>query len=220
MSRTREKILKDLADGVVNMDEKLTVRACNEALEAGISAYDAIMEGLTKGMEIVNQKYEEEEYFVPEVLVCADAMYAGLSVLRPHLKAESVSEPAKVVIGVVAGDTHDIGKNLVKMMMETSGMEVHDLGRDVPLIEFVETVEKVGARMLCMSTLMTTTMDGMKEVIEMLKDKGIRKKCLVMIGGAPISQSFADSIGADGYAPNAAAAVKKAKMLLAKGAKA
>ncbi len=220
MGKNKQQILKDLADGIVNMDEKFTVTACNEALQAGIPAYEAIMEGLTKGMEIVNQKYEDEEYFVPEVLVCADAMYAGLGVLRPHLKVDAISVPSKVVIGVVSGDTHDIGKNLVKMMMETSGMEVTDLGRDVPLVKFVDTAEKIGANMVCMSTLMTTTMDGMKEVIDMLKARGIRKKTLVMIGGAPISQSFANTIGADAYAPNASAAVKKAKEMLAAGAKA
>lgn len=220
MSKSRQQILKELADGVVNMDEKSTVRACHEALEAGIAAYDAIAEGLTKGMEVVNQKYEDEEYFVPEVLVCADAMYAGLNVLRPHIKTESMGVPAKVVIGVVSGDTHDIGKNLVKMVMETSGMQVFDLGRDVPLKNFVDTVEKEGAQMLCMSTLMTTTMDGMKEVIDMLKSRGLRNKCLVMVGGAPISQSFANAIGADAYAPNASAALKKAREILAEGVRA
>lgn len=214
MSKSREQILQELAAGVINMDEKSTIQAAKEALEAGIDAYDAIMQGLTKGMEAVNDKYECEEYFVPEVLICSDAMYAGLEVLRPHLKSEDVSTPAKVVIGVVQGDTHDIGKNLVKMMMETGGLEMHDLGRDVPLASFVDKAEQVGAHLICMSTLMTTTMDGMNAVIEMLKTRGIRDKYQVMIGGGPISQSFADAIGADGYAANAATAVKRAKELL------
>ncbi|MFA5866844.1 MAG: corrinoid protein [Actinomycetota bacterium] len=213
--RSKEEILRDLAKGVVEMDEAGVIKTAEEALAADIDAYEAIIDGLTVGMQEVNQKYEEEEYFVPEVLVCSDAMYAGLDVLRPHLKTEEMSEPVKVVIGVVQGDTHDIGKNLVKMMMETSGMEVFDLGRDVPLNNFVEKAEEIGARIICLSTLMTTTMDGMKQVIDMLKGKGIRDNYLVMIGGGPISQSFADQIGADGYAPNASAALKKAKELIA-----
>lgn len=214
MPRSKGEILGDLTGAVVNMDTAMAVRASEEALGAGVDAYEAIMEGLAKGMEIVNQKYEDEEYFVPEVLICSDAMYAGLDVLRPHLKAESMSAPAKVVIGVVEGDTHDIGKNLVKMMMETSGLELHDLGRDVPLAQFVDKAEEIGARMICMSTLMTTTMDKMRQLVEMLNSRGIRGKYRVMIGGGPISQSFADAIGADGYAPNAAVAVRKAQQLL------
>jgi dimethylamine corrinoid protein len=216
MARKKEEILKDLARGVVDMDEALAVQAAREAIAAGIEAYEAITGGLTAGMEIVSQKYEQEEYFVPEVLICSDAMYAGLEVLRPHLKSDAVSVPAKVVIGVVEGDTHDIGKNLVRLMMEVSGLEMHDLGRDVPPAAFVDKAEEIGARMICISTLMSTTMDHMKEVVDTLKSRGIREKYRVMIGGGPISQSFADAIGADGYAPNAAAAVKKADMLLSR----
>ncbi len=210
----REEILNRLAQSVVEMDEEGAKKAAEDALKAGIDAYEAIMKGLTKGMEIVNDKYEKEEYFVPEILMCSDAMYAGLEVLRPHLKAEKVSHKAKVVIGVVEGDTHDIGKNLVKMMLETAGFEIYDLGRNVPLQSFVDRALEVDANFICMSTLMTTTMDGMKEVIDLLKEKNVRDRFIVMVGGGPISQSFADNIGADGYASNAAAAVRKAKELL------
>lgn len=216
MARKKEEIFEDLARGVVDMDEALTVQAAHEAIAAGIEAYEAITGGLTAGMEIVSQKYEQEEYFVPEVLICSDAMYAGLEVLRPHLKSDAVKVSAKVVIGVVEGDTHDIGKNLVKIMLEASGLEMHDLGRDVPPAAFVDKAEEIGARMICMSTLMSTTMDRMKEVVDTLKLRGIREKYRVLVGGGPISQSFADGIGADGYAPNAAAAVKKADMLLSR----
>ena len=142
-------------------------------------------------------------------------MYAGLEVLRPHLPETAEGEKIKAVIGVVEGDTHDIGKNLVKIMMDTAGFEMYDLGRDVPLDDFVEKAAEVNASLVCMSTLMTTTMGGMRTVIEKLKEKGIRDKVKVMIGGSPISQKFADEIGADGYSVNAVEAVKLAKRLMA-----
>jgi corrinoid protein of di/trimethylamine methyltransferase len=214
MIRTKPEILRDLADAVVEMEEKKAVELALEVLECGIDPYVAIMDGLSKGMELVGKKYEIGEYFIPQLIVCSDAMYAGIEVLRPHIVAESVKTFGKVVIGVVEGDTHDIGKNLVKMMLEASGFEVHDLGRDVPLRRFVEESERVSAQMICMSTLMTTAMDGMEEVMAMLDAEGVRNKYRVLIGGGPISQKYADRIRADGYAPNAAAAVKKAKELV------
>ena len=150
-----------------------------------------------------------------DVLLCSDAMYAGLEVLRPHLPETAEGGKTRAVIGVVEGDTHDIGKNLVKIMLDTAGFEMYDLGRDVPLDAFVEKAAEVNASLVCMSTLMTTTMDGMRIVIEKLKEKGIRDKVKVMIGGSPISQKFADEIGADGYSVNAVEAVKLAKRLMA-----
>lgn len=214
MQRTKTEILKDLADAVVEMEETRVAELAKEALESGVDACEAIMDGVSKGMEIVGQKYESGEYFIPQLLVCSDAMYIGIDVLKPHLKAELTGQAGRIVIGVVEGDTHDIGKNLVKIMLDTSGFEVHDLGRDVPLRRFVEEAERVCAGMVCMSTLMTTAMGGMEEVLAMLKTEGVRKKYKVMVGGGPISQAYADRIGADGYAPNAAAAVKKARELL------
>jgi methanogenic corrinoid protein MtbC1 len=160
--------------------------------------------------------YEKEEYFVPELLICSDAMYAGLEILRPHLKTDATAEKHKAVIGVMEGDTHDIGKNLVKIMMDAGGFEMHDLGRNVPLASFVEKAKEVQAELICMSTLMTTTMDGMASVIEMLKEEGIRNSFKVMVGGGPISQGFARKIGADGYAGNATNAVDLARKLLSK----
>lgn len=141
-------------------------------------------------------------------------MYAGLDVLRPHLPDEDAEEKRKAVIGVVEGDTHDIGKNLVKIMMETAGFEMHDLGRDVPLDQFVAKAKEVEADLVCMSTLMTTTMVGMKTVIEKLQQEGVREKIKVMVGGSPISPGYAKDIGADGYSTNAVEAVKVAKELL------
>ena len=141
-------------------------------------------------------------------------MYAGLDVLRPYLPEEGESQKVKGVIGVVEGDTHDIGKNLVRIMFETAGFEMYDLGRDVDLKDFVKKVKETKAKLLCMSTLMTTTMGGMETVINMLKEEGIRNEVTVMVGGSPISQKYANDIGADGYSSNAVEAVKVAKELL------
>jgi corrinoid protein of di/trimethylamine methyltransferase len=211
MARAREEILKDLADGVLNLDEDLAVAAAHEAVAAGLDAYDAITNGLVAGMNEAGRLYDEEEYFVPELLICSDAMYAGLEVLQPRLRKEDAHAKRKCVIGVVEGDTHDIGKNLVRIMLDVGGFEVYDLGRNVPLASFVEKAKEVDADLICLSTLMTTTMDGMATVIEMLKEEGIRERFKVLIGGGPISQAFADRIGADGYADNAASAVRVAK---------
>jgi dimethylamine corrinoid protein len=208
---TKEQILKDIAENLVEMEPERVVELCNEALNLGILPEEIIDNGLIAGMDEVGNIYEEEEYFVPEVLICADALYAGLDVVKPHITTEDATKPIKVVIGVVQGDTHDIGKNLVKIMMGASGIDVHDLGRDVPLEQFIEKAEEIEADFIGMSTLMTTTMDGMEKVIKMLEEKGLRNKYKVFIGGGPISQSFADKIGADIYTNTANEAVRRVK---------
>lgn len=213
MTRSREEILNDLADSVLNMKEELAVKVAREAIEAGLDAYDAINNGLVVGMNQAGELYDREEYFVPELLICSDALYLGLDILKPHIKRENSAGKTSCVIGVVEGDTHDIGKNLVKIMLDVSGFEIHDLGRNVPLADFVEKAKAVDASLICLSTLMTTTMEGMATVIEMLKEEGIRDRFKVMVGGGPISQAFADRIGADGYADNASRAVTVAKAL-------
>lgn len=218
MSREREEILKDLAEGVLNMDDELAVRAAQEAVAAGLDALDAITNGLVSGMNRAGELYDEEEYFVPELLLCSDAMYAGLAVLQPHVPHDASRAKKRCVIGVVEGDTHDIGKNLVKIMLDAAGFEIHDLGRNVPLPSFVEKAKEVGADLICLSTLMTTTMDGMATVIEMLREEGIRNRFKVLVGGGPISQAFADRIGADGYAENASSAVRVARKVCAAAA--
>lgn len=214
MSRSKEELLKALEECVVEMEEEEVVEVAKEYLDAGYPAFDGIMDGLVAGMNIVSKLYDEEEYFITDVLLSSDAMYAGLDVLKPHLEETKSEDKIKGVIGVVEGDTHDIGKNLVKIMMETAGFEMHDLGRDVPLKDFVNAAIEVNADLVCMSTLMTTTMGGMQEVIKMLEEAGIRDKVKVMVGGGPISPKFANDIGADGYSSNAVEAVKKAKELL------
>jgi corrinoid protein of di/trimethylamine methyltransferase len=212
MAQKQEELLKRLSDAVVDMDEELTVAIAQESLAAGIDAYDAIEGGLSNGMERAGQLFEEEEYFIPELLMCSDAMYAGLDVLKPHLKTTG-EKKGTVVIGVIEGDTHDIGKNMVRIMLETGGFEVHDLGRDVPPRVFVDKAKEVNATIIALSTLMTTTMDGMGQVVRLLQEENIRDGYKVMVGGGPISPGFAKKIGADGYAVNAAEAVKVAKQL-------
>ncbi|MGM0379087.1 MAG: corrinoid protein [Bacillota bacterium] len=215
MSISKEKLLKKLSDGVLEMEDDVVIEAANEYLKQGYPALDGILKGLVDGMNKASVLYDEEEYFVTDVLLCSDAMYEGLNILRPHLPEEEANKKKPTgVIGVVQGDTHDIGKNLVKIMLETAGFEMHDLGRDVPLVEFVEKSKEVKADLVCLSTLMTTTMGGMETVIDMLKEHGVRDEMKVIVGGGPISQKFADIIGADGYSDNAVEAVKLSKSLL------
>ncbi len=210
----RERLFQDLSDAVVAMNEGRVVELATRVIEEKIDVYEAIEKGLSHGMERAGRLFEEEEYFVPELLICSDAMYAGLNLLRPHLRQARDEARHKVVIGVIEGDTHDIGKNLVKIMLETSGFELHDLGRDVPAAEFVGEARKVNADIIAISTLMTTTMEGMAEVIRLLKEGDVRDRFKVIVGGGPVSKGFADRIGADGYAANAGSAVKLVRKLV------
>lgn len=214
MSNVKEKLLKDLAESVVDMEEDDTIEIANDFIKSGYDAYEGISNGLAAGMDEAGKLYEEEEYYIPELLMCSDAMYAGMDVLKPHLKYDETEEKYKAVVGVVEGDTHDIGKNLFKIMLETTGFEVYDLGRDVPPGEFINKAKELGAKLIGLSTLMTTTMDNMEIVVNLLKEEGMRDDVVVMVGGGPISQSFADKIGADGYAPEASRAARLAKDLV------
>jgi len=210
----RQDLLSRLALSVRNMDEDTTIAVAREALAAKIDAVTAITEGLAAGLNQAGQLYEEGEYFIPELLLCSDAMYAGLEILRPHISRESSPDRAKMVIGVVQGDVHDIGKNLVALMSEMAGFELHDLGKDVAPEDFIARIDEVHADIVCLSTLMSTTMDGMADVIGLLNKNNLRERVAVMVGGGPVSQSFADRIGADGYAENATRAARLAKKLL------
>lgn len=214
MSQQKEELIQGLSNAVLEMDEDKAVEIAQKIVDRQFDAYEAIDKGLSDGMARAGKLFEEEEYFIPELLMCSDAMYAGLEILRPHIKINSEGKKEAVVIGVVEGDTHDIGKNLVKIMLETSGYDVIDLGRDIPPGQFVTMAKEKGAKIIAISTLMTTTMDGMAEVIRILDKENIRSNYKVMIGGGPISQSFADKIGADAYASNAAEAVRLAKRLV------
>ncbi|HYA40262.1 MAG TPA: B12-binding domain-containing protein, partial [Syntrophobacteraceae bacterium] len=156
MHRLKSEVLDDLAHAVVEMEEGKAVEIALEAVECGIDPYVAL-EALSKAMEMVAKKYENGEYFIPELIVCSDTLYAALEILKPHLGSRSAKSLGRAVIGVVEGDIHDIGKNLVKVMLEFSGFDIHDLGRDVPLREFLDQSGKAGAHLICMSTLMTTS---------------------------------------------------------------
>lgn len=216
MTMSKEELLKKLSDCVYEMEDEDAAAIAQEYIDAGYDALDGILKGLVAGMNRAGQMYEEEEYFVTDLLLCSDAMYNGLEVLRPHLPKEKAEGEItyKCVIGVVEGDTHDIGKNLVRIMLETAGFEIHDLGRDVTLESFVDKAKEVGAQLICLSTLMTTTMPGMKKVIELLEQEKIRDNVKVMIGGGPLSQAYCDKIQADGYAVNAIEAVALGKKLV------
>ena len=202
---TKEELHKKLKDGVVEYEEDTVKDASQAVLDEGYDALEAIMNGLAAGMEKVGDLYEANEYFVPEVLMCADALYGGLAILRPHVPDKEGGVNAQVVIGSIQGDVHDIGKNLVKMMFDVAGWDVHDLGRDVPLESFVEEQLRTDSEVVAMSAMMTTTMLGMKKVIAMIKEKN--PNVGIMLGGAPVTKDVANLFGADGYAESAGNAV-------------
>jgi len=209
VSESRKKeILKGLHDAVVAFEEDKVAELSQAALDEHMDPYEAIMDGLAAGMETVGKLYDTQEYFVPEVLMCSDALYRGLDILRPHVKDTGGRVKGQVVIGTVEGDVHDIGKNLVKMMFEVAGFTVHDLGRDVKLEKFVEEQLKTDSEIVALSALMTTSMLAMPKVIKMIKDRNPNVK--IMVGGAPLSSGVAEKYGADGYANNAANAVQEA----------
>lgn len=216
MENLKEQLLKDMCNAVLEMEEDLAEEKSKEYIEKGFDPYDGIVNGLASGMNRAGELYEEEEYYIPELLMCSDAMYKGLDVLKPHLRKSSSEEKLIAVLGVVEGDTHDIGKNLFKIMLETVGFKVYDLGRDVPPSEFVVKAREYKANLVGMSTLMTTTMDNMKVVIDMLNEENLRDDVVVMVGGGPISKNYADKIGADGYEVEASKAARLAKELVNK----
>jgi corrinoid protein of di/trimethylamine methyltransferase len=204
---TKEELLEKLKEGVVEYEEDTVKEASQQWLDDGYVALDGIMDGLAAGMEIVGDLYDKNEYFVPEVLMCADALYGGLDILRPHVPKSDEGVNAQVVIGSIQGDVHDIGKNLVKMMFDVAGWDVHDLGRDVPLENFVEEQLRTDSEVVAMSAMMTTTMLGMKKVIAMIKEKN--PNVAIMLGGAPVTKDVANLFGADGYAESAGNAVSE-----------
>jgi len=204
----KKEILDRLRNAVIQYDEDAAKEGSEEALREGVDANDAIFNGLVSGMEEVGRLFEAQEYFVPELLMCADALYAGLDILKPHVTQLDLGVRGSVVIGTVEGDVHDIGKNIVKMMFDVAGFQVYDLGKDVPLDKFVEEQMKTHSDLVCLSAMMTTTMVGMKKVIDDLKAKNPDIK--IMIGGAPVSKDIAEKWGADGYAPDANNALKDA----------
>ncbi|MGQ9618237.1 MAG: corrinoid protein [Candidatus Aminicenantia bacterium] len=204
-----------MARAIIEGDREESARLARMALEMNISPQESIDSGFAKGIKIVGEMWERGEYFLPELLIGAEAMKSAIDVLTPHIissKSENIGK--KVVIGTVEGDIHDIGKNLVASMLMANGFDVIDLGADVPLENFIITAEKESADFICMSALLTTTMIGQKKVIEMLKEKGIRERFKVLVGGAPVNEEWAKRIEADGTASNAAQAVSLALSLI------
>jgi 5-methyltetrahydrofolate--homocysteine methyltransferase len=208
------EIYEQLADEVIKGQADVVKELVNQALSENISAEDILNNGLVAGMNVVSKKFKSNEFFIPEVLVSARAMTAGLDIINPLLAEANVKAKGKVVIGTVKGDLHDIGKNIVGMMLQGAGYEIVDLGADVPKEKFIEFTQNEDANMVGLSALLTTTMIYMQEVIQGLKDAGLRDKVKVIIGGAPVTQAYADQIEADGYAPDAASAIDLAKDLL------
>jgi len=206
LTKLRDSLIYGKADEVKDMVKK--------AIDEGQDVEKILNEALIAGMDIVGDKFKKNEFYVPEMLIAARAMKAGMEVLRPLLVKSGVKSLGTVVLGTARGDLHDIGKNLVGMMLEGAGFEIVDLGVDVSPEKFVQTVKEKEVQIVGISALLTTTMPSMKDVIKALDEEGVRNKVKVMIGGAPVTQSYAEEIGADGYAPDAASAADKAKELL------
>ncbi|MEM2914067.1 MAG: corrinoid protein, partial [Candidatus Bathyarchaeia archaeon] len=203
-----EKILASLRDAIVNLDIDGVKKAAGEALEAGIPAYKAVVDGMAKGMEIVGQKYEAGEYFLAELIMAGETMKEGMSVLEPHLKAGDLKSAGKVIIGTVKGDLHDIGKNIVVTLLKAANYDIVDLGVDVSPEKFVEAVSQNNPDIVAMSALLTTTMIQMENVIKELRKAKLRDKVKIIIGGAPITVDYAKKIGADAAARDAVEGVR------------
>jgi corrinoid protein of di/trimethylamine methyltransferase len=211
--RTQE-ILKGLQQAVIEFDEDKTRELAQAAIDEGVDPFVATLEGLAEGMILVGDLYNKKEYFVSELLLCADALYAGLELLKPAIVASGRVSEAKgsIVLGVVEGDVHDIGKNLIKMMFDVAGWTVYDLGKDVPLEKFVEEQLRTDSDIVGLSALMTTSMISMPEIVQKLKEKN--PKVRIMLGGAPITPETVEKYGADGYAKDAGTAVDEAIKLI------
>jgi 5-methyltetrahydrofolate--homocysteine methyltransferase len=207
-------LIEEIRQAVIEGQAKAVVPKVEQALKDGVPADKILNEGLISAMAEVGQLFEDGEFFVPEMLIAARAMSAALAILKPQLVEQGIEPIGKVAIGTVKGDLHDIGKSLVAMMLEGAGFEIMDMGVDVAPEKFVEAIQK-GAQIVAMSALLTTTMPNMKTTIEAIKKAGLRDTTIVLIGGAPVTEAYAKEIGADGYAPDASAAVRKAKELIA-----
>lgn len=209
--------LKQVKEAIVEGSKQVTLQRVEEAVEAGIDPSTIIAEGLSAGLYVVGDKFEEGEYFLPDMMLAAEAMSGAIDYLEPLIKkdeGENAADPVRVVIGTVKGDVHSIGKDIVIMMMKSAGFEVIDMGVDVPSATFVAAVRDKNASVLGISALMTTTIQEQKNIIDLLKEEGLRDKVKIIVGGAPLSEEWAVKIGADGYAPDAISGVKIVKNLL------
>jgi 5-methyltetrahydrofolate--homocysteine methyltransferase len=208
------ELLTQIAERLQQGEDEEVAALTRSALDASLEAPTILEVGLIAGMQVVGERFREHEIFLPEVLLAARAMKAGLAVLEPHLSKADVPSRGKVVIGTVKGDLHDIGKNLVGIMLAGAGFEVIDLGKDVPPEKFIDAARESGANIIGMSALLTTTMPTMKKVVELLKEEGLDGSVRTLVGGAPVSEEYAREIGADGYGFDAANAVERVKTLM------
>lgn len=210
----KEELLKEIRTALIEYDEDKVAELAKTILDEGIDPFEAAMEGLAEGMIEVGDLYNKKEYFVPELLLCADALYAGLDILRPAIAASGRESEVKgsIILGVVEGDVHDIGKNLIKMMFDVAGWTVYDLGKDVPIDRFIEEQMKTNSDIVGLSALMTTSMISMPEIIAKLKEQNPNVR--IMLGGAPITPELVDKYGADGYAESAGTALDEAINLM------
>lgn len=207
-------MLEKIRQALFNGDREGVAKHTKLALDEGIQIRTILDEGLVQAMEVVGGKFKRNEIFIPEVLISARAMHAGVAVLEPYFIKAGIKPIGKVAIGTVKGDLHDIGKNIVSMMLKGAHFEIEDFGIDVPSQKFADSVKNGGINIVAMSSLLTTSMVSMRDTINCLKDSGLRDKVKIIVGGAPVTQEFADSIGADAYAKDAATAVDKAKELV------
>ncbi len=212
---TKNEIYAKMSEAIVAGERDAARALAEDAVRSGLDLLEVVEQGYVPGIQKVGELWERGEYFLPELITSAEAMKAAMAVLDPELNRQNIGTRmgGKVVIGTVEGDIHDIGKNLVASMLQAGGFEVFDLGADVKLERFIDKAEEVGAGMICLSALLTTTMMNQRRLIALLRDKGLRGKYKVLVGGAPASRKWAEEIGADGYAENAVAAVKLAKSL-------
>lgn len=209
------KLIDEIVEATVEGDEDRCVALAQQALDQGVDPFQAIQEGFTRGMLIVGEKFSRMEYYLPELMLCADAMKVAVDVLKPHLgKSQIRGIQGTIVLGTIQGDMHDLGKNIVKIMLQAAGFTVHDLGYDVPVRQFVEKAEELNADIIAASAILTTTMAYMPDLAELLSELGLRDKVRVIVGGAPVTPEFAKEAGADGYGKDAAEAVEAAKRMM------
>jgi trimethylamine corrinoid protein len=215
---TKDDLLKDMAQAIVEGNRQAAEALAKEALARNLDLHEVVEKGYIPGIQKVGDLWERGDYFLPELITSAECMKAAMAVLRPALERARIADVSlgKVVIGTIEGDIHDIGKNLVASMLSANGFEVSDLGADVKLERFIQSALDMKADFICLSALLTTTMLGQHRFMELLKERGLRSQFKVLVGGAPVNQKWADSIGADGYAENAPAAVRLAKSLRGK----
>ncbi|MCK5562090.1 MAG: corrinoid protein [Thermoplasmata archaeon] len=206
--------LSGLADAVIKGDISQVTELTKKALNEHTDLNDIINNGLIAGMNVIGERFKNNEIFIPEVMISAHAMHAGMEILKPLFSAQGVEPKGVVIIATVKGDVHDIGKNLVAMMFESAGFKVIDLGIDIDAVKIINAIKEHEPNILALSTLLTTTLENMKEIIETMKTEGLREDVLVMIGGAAVNETFATELGADGYAKDASLAVDKAKELM------